>query len=347
LPQTRATIHDERLVVSPQPIRGFQEPCARPNSPTQNFMANHCQLASSSEEPHTLGQELDRASKPTVRYNSPAEDPNTSLVYDDSNIAFVELSQTMNANLEYKFKSLEHCATIHDMKPIVQVASPSYETCHNPDLPTREESRTPSNGNNCCSPTQPTPSMQEVPSGSPPMPSGKWGSGRVGGCEGLLQIPPSPSTCTLPLGSSLMPNSKWGSRKEGGGGEDGEEKYPPPSPNSDDANDENTGANHSKTRRWDMPPTHHGRPVPTKHPTDNWRYHNSNRGGAMTKMSMMSQGAKPSPPKSSPLSFHAWSHMTKSTLYSDVPTTYRGICGPWRKPSRSTKSLESACDTTI
>jgi hypothetical protein len=26
-PQTRATIHDERLVVSPQPIRGFQEPC--------------------------------------------------------------------------------------------------------------------------------------------------------------------------------------------------------------------------------------------------------------------------------------------------------------------------------
>jgi hypothetical protein len=198
---------------------------------------------------------------------------------NDTNIAFVELSQMMNdVNLEHSLESSECCATMHDIKTTVQVASPSYVTHRNMDLPTREESRTPSDGNNCCSPMQPTPSMREVPSGSPPMPSGKWGSGRVGGCEGLLQIPPSPSMCTLPLGSSLMPNSKWGSGKEGGGGEDGEEKYPPPSPNSDDANDKNIGANHSKTRWWDAPPTHHGsaRPVPTKHPTNNWRYHNSN-----------------------------------------------------------------------
>jgi hypothetical protein len=135
------------------------------------------------------------------------------------------------------------------------------------DLPTREESRTQSNSNRCCSPMQPTPSMH-----------------------------------VLPSGSSLMPNGKWGGRKEGGGGERGEEMYPPPSPNSDDANDENTGANHSKTHRWDVPPTHHSsvRPAPTKHPTNNWRYHNSNRGGAMTKTSMTSQGAEPSLPKSSP-----------------------------------------------
>jgi hypothetical protein len=67
----------------------------------------------------------------------------------------------------------------------------------------------------------------------------------------------------------------------------------------------------------------------------------------MTKMSMMSQGAEPLLPKSSPLSFHTWSHMTKSALYSDVPKMYGGICKPWQKPSRSTKSLESTCDTMI
>jgi hypothetical protein len=184
----------------------------------------------------------------------------------------------MNTNLKHSFESSEHRATMHDIKTTIQVASPSYDICRNTDLPTREESRTPSDGNNCCSPMQPTPSTRKVPSGSPPMPSGKWGSGRVGGCKRLLQIPPSASTCVLPLGSPLMPNGIWGSRKEGGGGEDGEEKYPPPSPNSNNANDENTGANHSKTRRWDAPPTHHSsaRSTPTKHPTDNWRYHNSN-----------------------------------------------------------------------
>jgi hypothetical protein len=67
----------------------------------------------------------------------------------------------------------------------------------------------------------------------------------------------------------------------------------------------------------------------------------------MTMTSMMLQGAEPLLPKSSPLSFHTWSHMTKFALHSNVPKMYRGICEPWRKPSRSTKSLESACDTTI
>jgi hypothetical protein len=129
-------------------------------------------------------------------------------------------------------------------------------------------------------------------------------------------------------------------RKEGGG----EEMCPPPSPNSDKENNKNTGANHSKTRQWDVLPTHHSsaRPVPTKHPTDNWKYHSSNQGGAMT-----SHGTKRLLPKSSPLSFRTWSHMTKFALYSNVPKMYRGICEPWQKPSRSTKSLESACNTMI
>jgi hypothetical protein len=161
-------------------------------------MANHCQLVSSSKEPHTLGQELDGvgppvatpdgASKPIARYNSPAKDPITLLMLNDMNIAFVESSQMMNANLKHSLESLERRATMHNIKTTVQVASPSYDTRRNTDLPTREESRTPSDGNNCCSPMQPTPSMREVPSGSPPMPSGKWGSGRVGRCSRYRQV---------------------------------------------------------------------------------------------------------------------------------------------------------------
>jgi hypothetical protein len=246
-------------------------------------MATHCRLASSSEEPNTLGQELDRvgtpmampdrASKPTARYNLPAEDPNTSLVHDDMNTAFMELSQTMNTILKHSCKSLQGCATIHDMKAIVQVASLSYKTCCNMDLPTREESRTPFDSNSCCSPMQLTPSTHNVPSGSHPMPNGQWDSGRVGGCEGPLQILPSPSMHMLPLGSSLMSNGEWGSGKEGGG----EEMYLPPSPNSnekDDDNDENAGGKHSSTCLLDTLTTHHGstRPMPMKHPTNKWGY---------------------------------------------------------------------------
>jgi hypothetical protein len=289
----------------------------------------------------------DRASKPTTRYNSRAEDPNALSVHDNTNTAFVELSQMMNMILEHSCESLQGCATIHNTKVTAPVVSLSYETCCNMDLPTREESRTPFDGNSCCSPMQPTPSTHDMPLGSHPTPNGQWDSGRVDGCEGPLRIPPSPSTHMLPSGSSLMPNSEWGSGKEGGGGEGGEEMYPPPSPNSnekDENNDENARAKNSSTCLLDTLPTHHGsvRPAPTKHPTNNWKYHSSNRGGAMT-----SQGTKPSLPKSSPLSFHTGSPMTKFALYSNVPKTYRGKCKPWQKPSRSTKSLESTCKTMI
>jgi hypothetical protein len=123
----------------------------------------------------------DRASKPIARYNSPAEDPKASLVYDNTNTSFVELSQTMKTNLKHCFKSLECHATIHNMKTIVQVASPSHKTYRNMDLPTREESRTLSK-----------PSTHTLPSGSFLMPNSKWGSrkGGGGGEDGEEKYPP-------------------------------------------------------------------------------------------------------------------------------------------------------------